>query len=340
MKFIKYIKLLSLALLIPHLLYGESPVSHYGTISQSKYRSLAMGGAFSAIQDNMAAILYNPAAFLQYSSPQKFKVTVYLNPIAPIVSGYDYQKKTEPDSDPFLKELLKSAALGLKSIIFSLNAVETGFLFLEEPIATGEQADFFSTRSFWSNYSNSFFFRIRFAPQVAIGVNTTLYYQEQIDQKRWFFGNSYGIFLSPNQQTSVGVYYFALPSQLPKYRENLDRLGHDTINIGVAYHPETASTIALDVRNITQENATHSREIHLGLERNFGNWFALRSGWFQTPSKLQYFSGGIGLIADNLFKKADNQLRNPFYLINYSLVVEQAKNEFQNWHFFSIMLRI
>jgi hypothetical protein len=78
----------------------------------------------------------------------------------------------------------------------------------------------------------------------------------------------------------------------------------------------------------------------VGLERNFGNWFALRSGWFQTASRIKYYSGGIGLIADNLFKKSDNLLRNPLYLINYSLVVEQTNHELMNWHFFSFTLRI
>jgi hypothetical protein len=322
------------------MLQGESTASQYGTISQSKYRSLAMGGAFTAVQDNLAAIEYNPAAFSQYLSPQKFRLTFFLNPVAPFVSGYDYFNKIKPDQNQPLKEFFKAVALGIKSIIFTLNAFETGFLFLEEPIRMNSQSDFFSTQSFWSNYSNSFFFRLRLAPQVAIGVNTTLYYRDQISTKKWNFGNSYGIFISPNNKTSVGVYYFALPDQLTTYRENLDRLGHDTINIGLAYHPEPATTLALDIRNITQENASHSREVHVGLERNFGNWFALRSGWFQTSSRIKYYSGGIGLIGENLFKKSDNLLRNPFYLINYSLVVGQTNHELMNWHFFSFTLRI
>ncbi len=322
------------------MLQGESTASQYGTISQSKYRSLAMGGAFTAVQDNLAAIEYNPAAFSQYLSPQKFKLTFFLNAVAPFVSGYDYFNERKPDQNQPLKEFFRAVALGIKSIIFTLNAFETGFLFLEEPIRMNSQSDLFSTQSFWSNYSNSFFFRLRLAPQVAIGVNTTLYYRDQMNTKKWSFGNSYGIFISPNNKTSVGVYYFALPDQLTTYREKLDRLGHDTINIGLAYHPEPATTLALDIRNITQENASHSREIHVGLERNFGNWFALRSGWFQTASRIKYYSGGIGLIADNLFKKSDNLLRNPLYLINYSLVVEQTNHELMNWHFFSFTLRI
>ncbi|MBN2090056.1 hypothetical protein JW964_10590 [candidate division KSB1 bacterium] len=338
--FIKIIKLICFYLIIQTLSGDELPASQYGTISQSKYRSLAMGGAFSAVQDNIAAIQYNPAAFSQYISPQKLKVTFYLNPVAPIVAGYEYQQKTGQEQNQLLQEFLKTVTLGIKGVIFSLNAVETGFIFLEEPIPLNSRAKFFSTKSFWSNYSNSFFFRLRLAPQVAIGVNTTLYHQDQTNQKKWHLGNSYGIFISPNPKTSVGVYYFALPDQLTNYREKLDRLGHDTINIGVAYHPETATTIALDVRNITQENATHAREVHIGLERNFGNWFALRSGWFQTTSRVRYYSGGIGLIADNLFKKSDAYLQNPYYLINYSLVVEESKSQTQNWHFFSFALRI
>ncbi len=336
----KIVKFICFYLIFHGFLPDEIPASHYGTISQSKCRSLAMGGAFSAVQDNLAAFLYNPAAFSQYTSPQKLKISFYLNPVAPIVAGYDYQKMKDAEQDQLLKEILKTAALGIKGISFSLNAVETGFVFLEEQIPQSSQADFFSTQSFWSNYSHSFFFRLRLAPQVAIGVNTTLYHQDQIRQKKLHFGNSYGIFISPNPKTSVGVYYFALPDQFSNYREKLDRLGHDTVNIGVAYHPETATTIALDVRNITQEEATHAREIHVGLERNFGNWFSLRSGWFQTTSNIQCYAGGIGLLADNLFKKADNQLRNPFYIINYSLVVEQSKRQQLNWHFFSFTIRI
>lgn len=322
------------------MLYGESPASQYGIISQSKYRSLAMGGAITAVQDNIAAIEYNPAAFSQFVTSPKFKISFYVNPVSPIIVGYDYLKMKRQDQNQSLKELFKVAAIGIKSIIFTMNAFETGFLFLEEPVQTSSQTNFFSTLSFWSNFSNSFFLRLRLAPQVAIGVNTTLYFLDQTDKKKLNFGNSYGIFISPNNKTAVGVYYFALPDQLTTYREKLDRLGHDTINIGLAYHPEPATTIALDIRNITQENNSYAREIHVGVERNFGNWLALRSGWFQTSSRTQNYSGGLGLFADNLFKKSDDHLQTPYYLINYSLVIEQTKSQTINWHFFSFALRI
>ena len=50
-----------------------------------------MGGAFTAVDDDLAALLYNPASFSLYKDHRANvgRVTLFLNPLAPVVALHE-----------------------------------------------------------------------------------------------------------------------------------------------------------------------------------------------------------------------------------------------------------
>jgi hypothetical protein len=332
------IKLLRMLMIVFIILNLPKPVfaTHFITQSTVNCRPLAMGGAFTAVNDNLAAFSYNPATFKQYLAPKDFRLTFYVNPLATGVS------LSRPNGVENLRELGKSLGFFLKSVTFSARNFEGGVFFSEEAISNyrlNTRDTFFSSQGFWDNYSHQIGLRLALAQQVAIGMATTFYYSSAQEGERWGVGNSYGVLLKPDQKYSVGVFYIALPVGFAKNREQLERLVDDTVNIGVTYCPWDGATLALDLRSINAEKSINSRELHFGLEQLVRSVFAIRAGYFQERSQKQVISGGIGLLADNLFFRKHSHFQPPHFLFDYAFILEQEKSADSMWHFFSCKLR-
>lgn len=322
-------------------LFGNSAAgANYVTLSQVKHRVLAMGGAFAAVSDNVPAFMYNPATFSQYKYPKKVRLTFYVNPIAAGVSLNErclFRKEKTNALD-----VIKSLSLLFKAVTISLKSLEGGVLLFEESLANQafvNRKKFFSSRSFWLDYSNSVSVRLKLAPQVALGVTTTFYSIKNATRQRWEVGTNYGVLLRPDRKIAVGVFYLAMPKRIADHRIVLERLTNDTINLGFAYQPNSATTFAIDLRNITQEKDSNSREIHLGFEQIFQSWFAFRAGFFQPAASRRCYSAGIGFLSADRFFKLDKHFKNKYFLLNYSFVNDVTDETTQPWHFFAFTLR-
>jgi hypothetical protein len=320
-----------------------SNVSRYVTLSQVQTRAVAMGGAYAAVEDHLAAFNYNPATFEQYQQQKDFRLTFFLNPFTTLVSLYEEQHLNGEESRFEGRNFGRALGLFIKGITFTTRRFEGGILFCEESLANdalNHRKKFFSAQSFWEDYSHSLALKLKLAPQVAIGLTTTFYYVARGDEAGWKVGNQYGVLLRPEKKLNVGVFYLALPQKLDNHREAVERLANDSVNLGLAYRPLASTTLAIDLRNINNEKDENAIEPHVGIEQQFGSWGALRSGYFYQKEAMHAFSVGVGLLSGNLFCRKKNNFQNHDFIINYSLRLEKLKNDYTYWHFFSLQTRI
>ncbi|MBN1350086.1 hypothetical protein JXJ21_11795 [candidate division KSB1 bacterium] len=336
-----FIRLVMVSFLIGTALPDQAKSEDYIiSLSTSNCRALAMGGAFVAVNDDLATSNFNPATFDLYRLPKNFKITFFLNPITSAASLTD---RYMLDENRQSRELAKSLAWLVKGITFSAKFIAGGFIFSEESLYYKNRLrrdKFLDFETFGKDISHSFLLRFRLSEQVAVGFTTTLleYRQETMEQRDLV--TSYGAMLKPNERVTIGVAYFGLAKKLPNFREPIQRMMDDTINLGLAYEPFSNTLLSCDIRNLNQIENWDTFEIHAGVEQTVFSLLALRGGYFQTQTQHQCFSTGIGLIDSNHFVKSANKFGHNSFLFNYSLVFEKTEQQSARWHFFSFILRL
>ena len=322
--------------------FAAATSQHYITFSTSETRPLAMGGAFSSVAGGLEAIRYNPAAFTTAEPHSDFSVDLFLNPVAPVVSFSDQGYFSGEIAENNFGDALQSLSLFFRGATVKYRFFEVGILLNEESAdnPANSTEHFFDSAAFWNDYSHSLALKLQLADPVAIGVTSSFYHMENADSVYWKSGISYGIYLQPNSYYSVGLFYLSAPQTPYPQRRNLERLLSDSINLGVAVYPGKNTIIALDVHNISEENDQISRELHVGLEHQFGAWFSLRGGYYQPHAKQHRISAGIGLFRSDFRHQNSKPSRTLPYALNYGVVYETAADAETLWHFFSFSLKI
>ena len=69
----------------------------YLTLNTNKARPVAMGSAYTSIEDNIVSATYNPASLNLYQKEKKFRITFFFNPVTPAVLLHDDLKKENFD---------------------------------------------------------------------------------------------------------------------------------------------------------------------------------------------------------------------------------------------------
>jgi len=332
------------AMLLCSMLFAglaAAQTNYFGTLSHLKTRPLAMGGAFTSVEDDLAAVLFNPGNFRLYNN-KDFGITFFFNPLAAFMASQHY-------SDNFDKKIsnenvLNSSALLLKGIVFTLKFVQCGFILNEESFAhirTYPNIKFFQFNDVLKHSAHTFFACLQLAERVSLGCSST-YYNEKIDNRmNRGFGFSYGIMLKPATNLNVGLSYIDFPERLTGYRSPLERIEDETMNIGVSYTPFRNTIFSVDVRNLTEDNKENVREVHIGLEQSIDNALAIRLGYFQEkflpPRRI--YSCGIGLFDANLFRKKQHHFDHHHFIMNYTfLYQETAMKKPNHWHLFSLLI--
>jgi len=316
---------------------------YFFTLSTIKARSLAMGGAYTSIEDDIVSASYNPATLSLYQYDKDYRFTIYLNPIAPTTIFYershiDQQKQQDNN------ELYKTASLLMKSLIFTGRYIDVA-LILNEQVLDEEyllnQKKFFQNCDLWENSYHTLATRIKLAERVSLGVSGS-YYRKQIGVKsQQGVGFSYGILLKPSAKLNVGLAFVDYPKSIPEIRVPLERLADQTMNIGISYKPTASTTLSCDLRNLTEEDRKGVREAHLGFEQKIFSILALRGGYFQERfTDVRTFSGGIGLLDSNILFSTDNLFNHSQFILNYSFVYQKNKSQVFNWHVLSLLIRI
>ncbi|MFQ5770327.1 MAG: hypothetical protein ACE5HX_07310, partial [bacterium] len=108
-------KTICLILILVHLPLPILGQNHrFFTLSNVKARPLAMGGAFTSIEDDLAAINFNPAAYLLNKKNDSRPVTIFLNPVSPFIAAFQ-NKDLYTGSGSKFDDILMSLSLLLKS---------------------------------------------------------------------------------------------------------------------------------------------------------------------------------------------------------------------------------
>ncbi|MBN1154030.1 hypothetical protein JXB12_03835 [candidate division KSB1 bacterium] len=309
--------------------------SYYSAVNNSRVRPIALGGAFTSVEDDIESIFYNPGSFSMYNYPKDAKVTVFLNPMMSLLAFQHY-------SDNFsnkiqMQDLLNASALLVKSVVLSIKQFETGIVIGEESfdnVYHNKKSQFFAYNDLWNDNASTLFLKLKLAQRVSIGVNGTYYQRRKNDTRETGIGFSYGILLKPNNRMNVGLSYIDLPNKMAEFRNRLERLFDETMNIGVSYKILPGTMIAVDIRNLTEEIKENVRELHLGLEQRIFRIVAIRGGYYKKRfSDEEIYSAGIGLFDSNLLFSEENRFNHHNFMIDYSFVYEQENR----WHLFSLV---
>jgi len=239
------------------------------------------------------------------------------------------------------KNFLEAVMATLKSFTVSFRNLDIGLLLGEESldlIDPDKGEAFFPSGPFRKNYSHTLAATLKLDERIALGMSGSLLVKG--DQKSRF-GSSYGVLLVPNKKYSIGVFFINFSNDSLYFRHPLERLDDETVNVGFSFHPDGRTILAVDLRNLSEDKKLAARELHLGFEREVIAHLALRAGAFRKKSTGEnVFSGGVGLVDLNRFKKKKNWLKQPNYLVNYAFVREESDPGNINWHFLTINFRI
>lgn len=316
---------------------------YFATLHNIKPRPLAMGGAFTSVEDDLEAIAYNPATFSLYKDKKDHRITLYFNPIASWVALKKYSNNFQQKIDKI--NLLEASALLFKAIVFTGKFVNTGIIFGEESlknIYNYHSSTWFNFNDLWDNCSNTFFASFKLAERLSIGVSGSLYHERNSNNiLKQGIGFSYGIMLKPSSRLCVGLAYMDFAKNMSDYRMLIERMDDETMNIGVSYYPTSSTIFSLDIRNLTEENKENVRELHVGFEQSIYEIGAIRLGFFRERFvPCNNYSIGIGILDSNLIFKNKNRLNHHDFTINYSFIYQENLQKFNRWHFFSLLFRI
>jgi hypothetical protein len=322
---------------------GLSQQNYFFTLSTTKARPLAMGGAYTSIEDDIFSANYNPATLSLYQMDKEYRLTLYLNPIAPTTIYYEnlrHDRQNKQNNNQFFK----TAALLMKSLVFTGRFIDLALIFNEQILDKTHllnQKKFFQNGDLWENSYHTFVTRMKLADRVSLGASGSLYMKKINDEVQRGVGFSYGILLKPSTRMNVGVAFVDYPNNIPDIRLPLERMVDQTMNIGISYKPTTTTTLSLDLRNLTEDNRRSVREMHLGFEQKVISILAIRGGYFQERfADTRTFSGGIGLFDSNLMFSDINRFNHSQFILNYSFIYQKSKNQVFNWHVLSLLIRI
>ncbi len=297
----------------------------YLTTNTLSARPLAMGGAFVAVHDELAAGLYNPANLGSRSARDPvFKL--FLNPLTP-AWAVARPARFFNESTSASARAVATAGLLIKGMVLRLGPFDFAALIAEQSTrwALLAHTGWGEVDEYLDNQYSVFAVRMRVAERVAMGGSLGLYYQSTAPERReWVMRAAYGITVAPWQNVLVGVSYLTLPTQPGQgYRDHPERFVDGSVNLGVSARPRPGTLLALDVRNLVEDNTEMVREPHVGFEQQLFSVIALRGGAFwMGQEEHMAFTAGCGLFntADLLF--AGRRGHSPNWLLNYGVVIE------------------
>lgn len=304
-----------------------------------------MGSAYTSIEDDIVSASYNPATLNLYQVKKDYRLTIYLNPIAPTTLYYEqFNNNQNGENDRGTQKFFKTASLLMKGLVFTGKFFDMALIFHEQTLDDKyllQQKKFFKNCDIWENSYHTLITSLKLADRVAVGAAGSIYVKRINDHVQQGIGFSYGILLKPANNMNVGMSFIDFPQSMPEVRLPLERMVDQTMNIGISYQPLTSTTISFDLRNLTEEQRKSVREAHLGLEQRIFSIFAIRGGYFQERfTDNRTFSGGVALFDSNLLFSKDNRFKHTQFMVNYSFVHQKKDNQILKWHILSLLIRI
>ncbi|MEA3408862.1 MAG: hypothetical protein U9Q95_00780, partial [Candidatus Eisenbacteria bacterium] len=277
----------ALTLALALVLALPMPAFPVGSVSTVSPRPLAMGGAFMAVDDELAAMAWNPAGLMPQQCGSGADFRVHLNILGAPAIVRETGLLTGVESEPFasLPAIEKlSVALGAvaKGASVRVGGVAVGILLLEEHLDPDGLADtrgLADASDLLSAYYTTFAFALQLAPSVVIGGSEIILSGWDVPgERKNGSGRAYGALLRPNEKVTVGLTYLDLPSDFDHYRLAVEGLASRTMNAGLAYRPLDELLLTFDVRDLSEKHPETSLEPRVGLEWNLWGRGAVRAG--------------------------------------------------------------
>ena len=324
---------------------AKSNKTCFMTSGTSRARALAMGSAYISIEDDFSAGLYNPGAFRINATRSERPFRIFFNPAGAGVGLYEFSKYDydfEKDDKLTAKETLLSAATAIKGAVYTTPMFDLGINLWEEIIESDSTSTgngrFFSAEQLTRNSFHTAFLNFKIAPSVSIGISGSVYSGRSDGETTYKSGHTFGVMLNPNPKMKVGIAYNNFPNDFSNARFGLESLENETVTSGISYYPDKKTVLSIDLRNLNKEDKLTAREIHAGIEREFGGMVSMRAGYYRKKStKNDVISLGIGVLPrwEKLSKFATSS-RND--ILSYTVILEE--NGFKKrWHVFSLLLR-
>ncbi len=314
----------------------------YASIGNSRSKAIAMGGAFTAIEDDIAAMSFNPAAFKVRRDRLGTIFSIHFNPILPLAS-YDQFENFTLLGDGGAKRAFGSLLYLIKSVSMSTGFFNIGLLFNEEQFIRRQRDIFFDTDQFENSVYHSAVFNVNPSSRASLGISGSLVQSTQNGEEINGESVSYGVLIKPNKWYQVGVMYYLIANDVETFRKQFDRLEDESINVGVAFFPWSNMTVTIDGRNVTENNKANrfaSQEFHFGFENNQIPHVSMWGGYYrekdETVQDFNVYSAGVGLLDLNRFRVSRNKLNNATPLLSYAIVFENRPEKYYRWHLLTV----
>ncbi len=300
----------------------------YLTTNTLVARPLAMGGAYVAVEDALAAGLYNPANAGGYRLERHARVQFFLNPLAPALafsrpaSFFDKEEKS-------LAQTLATLGLLLKGFTLRAGPFDLSALLGEQASSHALLPDTkWETTGYLNNHYSVLAMRMRLADRVNVGGSLGLYYLKPpgAQQRTWKVLASYGITLAPSRSVLLGVSYLTVPMrETTTQRDHPERIVDSSVNLGLSYRPHASTTVSFDLRNVVEDGGGMvRREPHLGFEYGLLSLLALRLGaFYKLEDEQAAISAGLGLLDLNWPRAHATHAQYSHWAINYGVVAER-----------------
>jgi hypothetical protein len=315
-----------------HTVYSQCP----GLITRNtvKARSLGMGGAFSAIEDDIASLDFNPAAFSTDTRSDRIQVSFFFNPLGPVLVLNNWGKNK--DWDVPISWILRGSAL-------SFGRINVGLLLGEEVFSVDDdyrKAAFFEGSFFDHRRNTSLGFSLALSPLVSIGIVGEVFIREFESKKRMEFGYRYGVLIKTRSNLDVGLCFVDFPNDLKHERFELEGLEDETLNVGVSYTPWKRLKFSVDVRNVSDDEKRAVREPHLGLEITPITHLALRGGYYrERGGGREALSFGLGLFDWNSLLSENRRYSHSMFTLNSAYIWQWTDNQLDRWFILSSIIR-
>lgn len=299
-----------------------------------KARSLGMGGAFIAIEDDIASMDLNPAAFKTYTQTSRTQVSVYFNPLGPILVLKNWSEKKDWDIP---------VSWMLRGVSLTSGRFNVGILLGEESISTHEQSSqmgFFDGSGFNVRRNSSIGFSLALSPLVSVGIAGEMFIRETDTKKSIELGYRYGVMIRTQSRINVGLCFVDFPNNFREDRLELERLADETLNVGVSYTPWQFLKLSVDVRNVSDDGKGAVREPHIGFEFLPIMHLALRGGYYREKGGNQEaLSLGLGLLDWNRVLAEGRRFSNVSFGLNAAYIWQWIDGVERKWFALSSMVR-
>ena len=302
-----------------------------GSVSTVAPRPMAMGGAFLGVEDEVAAMAWNPAALTVAQCSRGLNLRVHANVLgAPAVLGETGVLRgvhTEPyGSLPGAEKLVVAAGSLFKAVTASRGGITVGLLLLEEqldPEILAESKGLSDASHLLDGYYSSLTLVFRPASTVSLGASATvLTAWDDIGERLYGAARAYGALLHPNDRVTVGLTYFDFSPGFGYYRRAIEGIAPRTMNAGITYRAGDLLLLTADLRDLAERHPCTALEPRVGAELNLWGRAALRAGAFREDGEGPFVvTFGVGSIPMPACWRGRETPGTDTFVLNYGALV-------------------